>query len=287
MQHQQTVLIAGCGDLGTETGLRFAAEGYAVAGLRRSADRIPSPIVGRSIDLRRSVPEVAPDTAVVVVAFAAGSRDVNEYRATYVDGLRNVLDGIDASGASPRLLVVSSTAVYDVDDGSEVTEDTPTRAATPTAGVLLEAEALLRDRAPGAVLVRLSGIYGPGRERLVDQVRSGTARLAAEAGRSPHTNRIHRDDAAAAIVHLAGVVDPAPTYLGTDDEPVPLDDVLAFLADELGVPVPPRAEATGRQAGGDKRLSNALLRSTGWQPTHPTFREGYRAVLAGEGTRHP
>ncbi len=177
MQHRSPVVIAGCGDLGTEAALRFAALGHPVTGLRRRAERIPAPITGRSVDLRHEVPTIAPETGVVVVAFAAGSRAVDEYRATYVDGLRNVLDGIDASGASPRLLVVSSTAVYDVDDGSEVTEETPARASTPTAGVLLEAEALLRERAPEAVLVRLSGIYGPGRERLIDQVRSGQARL--------------------------------------------------------------------------------------------------------------
>ncbi|QCR42244.1 NAD(P)-dependent oxidoreductase [Curtobacterium sp. SGAir0471] len=285
MQHRSPVVIAGCGDLGSEAGLRFAALGHPVTGLRRRAELVPSPITGRSVDLRREVPSIDAHTGVVVVAFAAGSRDVDEYRATYVDGLRNVLEGIDASGASPRVIVVSSTAVYDLEDGSEVTEETPANAGTPTAGVLLEAEALLRDRAPGAVLVRLSGIYGPGRERLIDQVRSGQARLSS--GTSPHTNRIHRDDAAEALVHLAGIDDPAPTYLGTDDEPARLDDVLAFLADELGVERPPTAEPEGRQAGGDKRLSNALIRSTGWEPHYPTFREGYRAVLAGEGTRHP
>jgi len=280
-----TVVIAGCGDLGTETGLRFAAQGHPVVGLRRSADRVPAPLTGRAVDLRREVPTVPDDTGVVVVAFAAGSRDVDEYRATYVDGLRNVLDGIAASAADPRLLVVSSTAVYDVADGSVVTEATPAHGGTPTAAVLVEAEALLRERAPGAVLVRLSGIYGPGRERLVTQVREGTAHLAP--GTSPHTNRIHRDDAAAAIVHLASVPDPAPTYLGTDDEPSRLDDVLRFLAAELGLPEPTVGEGDARQAGGDKRLSNALLRSTGWEPRYPTFREGYRAVLAGEGVRHP
>lgn len=285
MQHLPPVVIAGCGDLGTEAALRFAALGHPVTGLRRRAELVPEPITGRSVDLRREVPTIAPDTGVVVVAFAAGSRDVDEYRATYVDGLRNVLDGIEASGASPRIVVVSSTAVYDVDDGSEVTETTPTSAATPTAGVLIEAEALLRGRAPGAVLVRLSGIYGPGRERLIDQVRSG--RATRSTGTSPHTNRIHRDDAAAALVHLAGIADPAPTYLGTDDEPARLDDVLTFLAAETGVDAPPFAEPQGRQTGGDKRLSNALLRSTGWEPRYPTFREGYRAVLAGEGVRHP
>lgn len=285
MHSNATVVIAGCGDLGTETGLRFAAQGHRVLGLRRRGELVPAPLTGVSTDLRHEVPTIPADTAVVVVAFAAGSRDVAEYRATYVDGLRNVLDGIDASDADPRLLVVSSTAVYDVSDGSEVTEDTPAHGGTPTAEVLVEAEALLRERAPGAVLVRLSGVYGPGRERLVEQVRSGAARLAT--GPSPHTNRIHRDDAAGALVHLAAVAEPAALYLGTDDEPVRLDDVLRFLAAELGVAEPSRGDGDGRQAGGDKRLSNARLRATGWVPRYPTFREGYRAVLAGEGTRHP
>lgn len=282
-----TVVIAGCGDLGTETGLRFAAAGHRVVGLRRRGSLVPAPLEGRSSDLRHEVPSIPTDTGVVVVATAAGSRDVDEYRATYVDGLRNVLDGIDASGARPRLLVVSSTAVYDVDDGSVVDEDTPARGGTPTATVLLEAERLLRERAPEAVLLRLSGVYGPGRERLVEQVRSGAARLSPTPGASAHTNRIHRDDAAAALVHLARVADPEPLYLGTDDEPVRLDDVLTFLADELGAPVPPRGDASARRSGGDKRLSNARLRATGWAPRYPSFRDGYRAVLAGTGTRHP
>jgi len=286
------IVIAGCGDLGIETGLRFVGQGHRVTGLRRRGALVPEPLVGRSVDLRREVAPIDPGTDVVVVALAAGSRDVDEYRATYVDGLRNVLDGIDASGSRPRVVVVSSTAVYDVDDGSTVTEETPAVAATPTAGVLLEAEALLRARHPGAVLARLSGVYGPGRERLIDQVRGGSARRTPQPGRSPHTNRIHRDDAAAALVHLATLADPAPTYLVTDDEPARLDDVYAFLAAELDVPEPPRAEAAGRpaagrQGAGDKRLSNALLRSTGWTPRYPSFREGYRAVLAGERTRHP
>ncbi|ROS58310.1 nucleoside-diphosphate-sugar epimerase [Frigoribacterium sp. PhB160] len=283
-----SIVIAGCGDLGTETGLRFARLGHRVVGLRRHPEALPAEIEGRAVDLRHEVPVIDDDATLVVVALAAGSRDPAEYRATYVDGLDHVLDGIERSAADPRLLVVSSTAVYDVDGGSVVTEETPARGGTPTADVLVDAEARLRSRAPLATLLRLSGIYGPGRERLIEQVRAGSATLSP--GTSPHTNRIHRDDAAAAIVHLAGLDEPAPLYLGTDDEPVRLDDVLVFLAGELGVDAPPEASAdaapTGRQGGGDKRLSNALLRGTGFEFRYPTFREGYRAVLAGEGSRH-
>jgi len=281
-----SVYIAGCGDLGTEAGLRFAAAGHRVVGLRRRAELVPAPLEGRAVDLRTETPVIDDDATVVVVALAAGSRDPDEYRATYVDGLRRVLDAIEASAADPRLLVVSSTAVYDVDDGSVVTEETPATGASPTAAVLVEAEALLRERAPHATLLRLSGIYGPGRERLIEQVRGGDATLAEQPGTSPHTNRVHRDDAAAAIVHLAGLAMIGPVYLVTDDEPVRLDDVLTFLAAELGVAAPAPAPPRGRQAGGDKRLSNALLRGTGFTFTYPTYREGYRAVLAGEGTRH-
>ena len=281
-----TVIIAGCGDLGTEVGLRFAAQGHRVVGVRRRAELLRAPIEGRSVDLRREVPTIDGDTTVVVVAFAAGSRTAEAYRETYVTGVRHVLDGIEASQADPHLLVVSSTAVYDVDGGATVTESTPATGGTATADVLLEAEELLHVRAPNATLVRLSGIYGPGRERLIEQVRSGTVRLAAPAA-SPHTNRIHRDDAAAALVHLAGLDAPPPLVLGSDDEPARLDEVLRFLAAEMGVAPPAQGEATGRQSAGDKRISNALLRSTGFSFRYPSFREGYRAVLAGGGVRHP
>lgn len=278
-----TVIIAGCGDLGIATGLRFAAGGRRVVGLRRRAELVPAPIEGRAVDLQRDVPTIDDDTDVVVVALAAGSRDVETYRATYVDGLRNVLDGIQASPASPRLLVVSSTAVFG--GHGAVDETTPATGGTPTADVLLEAEALLRTRAPEATLVRLSGIYGPGRERLVDQVRSGSARLARTPDGSRMTNRIHRDDAAAALVHLASLDTAPTTVIGTDDEPVRLDTVTRFIADELGVTLPTATEATPPEPA--KRLSNALLRSTGFTFTYPTYREGYRAVIAGEGVRYP
>ncbi|ROP65884.1 SDR family NAD(P)-dependent oxidoreductase [Curtobacterium sp. ZW137] len=263
-----TVTIAGCGDLGIETGLRFAAAGHRVVGLRRRAELVPAPIEGRAADLRGSVPPIDADTSVLVVALAAGSRDVEEYRATYVDGLRNVLDGVDAAGASPRVLLVSSTSAT---------------GGSGTGDVLLEAEALLRSRVPSGTVVRLSGIYGPGRTRLVDQVRTGTAVLAPTPDGSRMTNRIHRDDAAAVLVHLASLDDLPPLVIGTDDQPVRLDEVYRFLAASLGVSL---EVAPAASVGGGVPLSNAVLRSTGFTFTYPTYREGYRAVLAGEGVRH-
>jgi nucleoside-diphosphate-sugar epimerase len=280
-----TVLIAGCGDLGTEAGLRFLALGERVVGLRRSAHLLPAEFDRQQVDLRVTKPSIPADAHTVVIALAAGTPTAEAYRASYVDGLRNLLDALDESDVVPRRVVmVSSTAVYSVSDGSVVDESTPARPSSATAEVLLEAEQLLQARVPSAVILRLGGIYGPGRERLITQVREGRATVSAQ---SAHTNRIHRDDAAAAIVHLTTMeLQPAPLYIGVDNTPVRGAEVLAFLADELQVASPTVVESTSER-GGDKRCSNALLRATGYEFTYPDYRSGYRAVLAGEAKRHP
>jgi nucleoside-diphosphate-sugar epimerase len=284
-----TVLLAGCGDLGTEIGLRFAARGHRVVGLRRRAALLPAAIEGLSVDLSVDRPLVPRDTDIVVVALSAARPTPDAYRAAYVEGLRNVLDGVEAAGASPsRFLLVSSTAVYDISDGSWFDEATPAAGGSGTGAVLLEAERLLRSRVPSGVVFRLGGIYGPGRNLLLNQVRSGTA---TNAGRSRHTNRIHRDDAAAAVVNLMLREEPpAPLYLGVDSEPATRGEVLDFLAAELGAPAPAPAATGAAEAstrGGDKRGRNGLLLSTGFRFRYPGYRDGYRMILAGTGIRHP
>ena len=298
-----TVLLAGCGDLGTEAGLRFAAAGHRVVGWRRSPEKLPAAIEGAAADLSSgTLPPVPADTTAVVVAIAADSPTEEAYRAAYVDGLAHVLDAVVASGAPVRrVLFVSSTAVYGGAGGGWVDETTTPNPGGFSGRIIREAEELLFSRLRGTgitpVVLRLGGIYGPGRTRLIDQVRGGSATLPAE---SRFTNRIHRDDAAAAIVHLCTMdAEPAPLYLGVDNEPAELGEVLRFLAVELGLPEP-RLEAGAASAGepgrtgsgepsrgGNKRVSSALLRSTGFEFEYPSFREGYRAILAGVGERHP
>ena len=285
-----TVLIAGCGDLGTEVGLRFAQLGHRVVGLRRNASVLPAEIDGQSVDLSITKPVIQADTEFVVIAISAGSPTVTAYRAAYLDGLRNLLDAIDDAQVTPRrVLLVSSTAVFDVNDGSRVDEQTPANPKPGTDSIVLDAERMLHQRLPAATVLRLAGIYGPGRERLIKQAQNG-AGLSAQ---SRHTNRIHRDDAAAAIVHLLLRTEhPAPLYLGVDNAPVPANEVLTFLAAELGLPAPTVDESNEptsnreSQRGGDKLLSNQLLRQTGFTFSYPSYREGYRALLSGRGTRH-
>ena len=281
-----TVVIAGCGDLGTETGLRFAAMGHHVMGLRRSAEKLPSEIQGQSVDLSAEVPTLPADTDIVVIAMSPDERSVDGYRAAYVETARRVVTAIRRDcAAAPRVLFVSSTAVYGVDDGSWVDASSPADPTTPTAAVLREAEETLLELIPEATILRLAGIYGPGRTRQIDRVRDGVETISSE---PRFTNRIHRDDAAAAIVHLMTRRDwPKTVYIGVDDCPVDQREVVEHLAHSLGLPVPPVVADSARTRGTrGKRCDNTRLRESGFVFSYPTYREGYAAVLRGTGIRH-
>jgi nucleoside-diphosphate-sugar epimerase len=265
------VLMIGCGDLGTRIGLRLAERGHRVLALRRRAELVPAPLHGLSVDLTREVPDLpALELRHLVVALTARPRSEEAYRATYVDGMRRALDAVEAAGRLPeRAVLISSTGVHgDVPDGTLVDESHAPSPKDGPARVLLEAEELFAARVPGGTVLRCSGLYDGTGSRFVDRVREGRVD-------DPHrwTNRIHRDDAAAAAVHLlTRPEEPEPIYLGNDDEPALMGDVAGHLARRIDVPAPPAGDPA--QAHG-KRISNARLRSTGWVPAHPTFREGY------------
>jgi nucleoside-diphosphate-sugar epimerase len=280
------VLVAGCGYVGSVLAASLAAEGHEAFGLRRRPEGLPPGVRPVAVDLgdrEALAAALPPDLDGVVYATAADSREPAAYRRAYVEGLENLLALLPRPG--PRVIFTSSTSVYGQDDGSWVDETSPTEPPSETGRILLEAEAVLAtSRRPGASL-RLGGIYGPGRTRLLESVRRGEARIPAEPG--VFTNRIHRDDAARALDHLLKLPQLGPVYLGVDDEPAELGTVLRWMAGRLGVPEPPVAAAgegtrAGRGLRTRKRCSNRRLRGSGFDLRHPTFREGYDAILRGE-----
>lgn len=269
------VLIAGCGYVGCALAVELHAEGHVVSGLRRDVSRLPPGIVpiaadlGDPLGLRTTLAGHAFDA--VVYAAAADGRDEASYRRAYVEGLSHVLDAI----ARPqRLVFTSSTGVYGQGAGEWIDETSPTVPARFTGDIMLEAEELLELYDTCTIALRLGGIYGPARTRLIEQVRMDAAEL--PSGPS-FTNRIHRDDCAGAIAHLLQIDEPAPVYLGVDDDPADKRDVLGWLAAALDRPEPPVCKADPPSAG--KRCSNARLAATGYRFRYPTFREGYGELL--------
>lgn len=263
-------LIAGCGDVGTRLGLRLAAAGVEVHGITR-ASTLPAPLVTHHADLtagRLSLPAMPAFDALVYLP-APVRRDEATYRALYLDGPARLLEALPVP--PPRLVFVTSTAVYGEDAGEWVDESTTPDPGAWNGHVLWQAEQALRARAPGAVVLRLAGLYGPGREMLVARVRAG---VAGSSGR--WTNRIHVDDAAAAALHVLRLPAPEPLYVVADGHPATEAEVMQWLAGRLGLaPVAAQVEATS-----GRRVRTARLAASGFACAYPDFRAGYGAVLA-------
>ena len=261
------VVVAGAGDVGGRLARRLAAAGTEVVSLRRSAVEAGPGIRTLQADLAsgRGLQALPRACAALVFCAAPDAREEAAYRAIYVDGLRRLVDACEA----PRVLMTSSTAVYGEDAGEWVDEATPVRPPAFNGEVLREAETRLAAH-PGGVALRLSGLYGPGREWLLRRARAG------EPGARRWGNRIHVEDAAAALAHLLALDAPAPLYLGSDDLPALECEVLAWVRQREGrpaVPPPPPGPESGR------RVSNARLRASGWAPAFPDYRAGYGPLL--------
>ncbi len=268
------VLIVGAGDVGLALATVLVEAQLPVSTLNRTGHGVDgaTPIIG---DL--SAPGTLggmPAADVVVFTTAPPTRDVAGYRIAYLDGPQALLDAMPTEPA--RAVLTSTTGVYGADDGRWITAADATEPTRPTAELVVAGEVALASRIPAAI-VRSAGIYGPGRRRLIDQV------LENAVGVTPGTpdrwtNRIHRDDLAAALALCVIHPSPPAVAIAVDGAPTPRDIVLRWLAEQLGVELGLDPNPADRPMG--KRCRNSELRDLGWEPAYPSYREGYSSVLA-------
>ena len=191
-----------------------------------------------------------------------------------------------AATAARSITYLSTTGVYGDHQGGWVYEDT---AATPQSDrakrrVLAEQQWA----SVGANIVRLPGIYGPGRSAL-DRVRAGTAKRIIKEGQV--FSRVHVDDIASGLHAILTGGFAGKVFHLCDDEPAPPQDVIAYAAELLAVAPPPAVDfetadlsAMARSFYSEcKRVSNAATKGMlGWQPRYPSYREGLASILAIE-----
>jgi nucleoside-diphosphate-sugar epimerase len=198
------IFIAGLGFCGTAAAVRLRMDGHDVLGSNRSGisplDGLPCVAMDvlspGGLEGLRAIPE--PFDLMIHALSGAGLRDPADYRSLVVDGPRRVADALRWSGIR-QMWYLGSTGVYGVNDGSWVDEQTPATPLHLNGELQLCAEEALASAAERVCVLRLSGLYGPGRTRLLRQALRKRPYFKADVW----SNQIHRDDVAGVLAFLA------------------------------------------------------------------------------------
>lgn len=271
------LLIVGCGYLGMALSRHMHQRGWTIFGVRRSARaeaelaRCGAKLVVADVTQPATLVHLPPaDVVVACVAPGPGG----DYQATYVEGARHLVAAL-APDPPQRVIWVSSTVVYGHHEGEWVDEATPPQSTTVRAKIQMEAEALIQAAPVPSVILRLAGLYGPGRDRL-RLLQEGEAPVYA----SEYLNHIHVDDAVGMIEHLMARGAPGEVYLGVDDEPVRKAEFYPWLAKTAGIELPLLVRPIrDEHVLANKRCSNKKIKMTGYRLKYPDYRTGYTEVL--------
>lgn len=280
-------LVLGCGYLGRRVADAWKSAGHNVYAVTRSEDRAQilapaglNPVVA---DLTRHVPEFpAVESALFAVSWDRTSGTTP--REVYVEGLQRAVEGLAKSSPGLRsFILISTTGVYGDGEGGEVDEATPCCPTRESGQAYVEAEKYLVDSPLGdrAIILRLAGIYGPGRIPLLAELQRREPLAVRE---EASLNLIHVEDAVATILACEARAPRPSLYCVSDGHPVRRGDWYRAVASAFGLPEPvfgPPANDGGRR-GGNKLVRNDKLRREIDPPLrYPSYREG----LAEEAAR--
>ena len=269
------VLIAGCGYVGGAAARLFSEEGWEVIGWTRSeqsAERAGESAISLcALDIT-DLETVRRNRFAADVVVHCASSGSDSYLHVYRDGATNLATCFP----NARIIFTSSTSVYPQRDGRFVTEENAAESDSENSRILRQAEKIVL--ANDGIVLRVAGIYGPGRSFLLRSVMKGTAVIS-----DRFVNQVHRDDVASAIFFLARcrALDPPRLFNVVDDTPAPQAEIMDWLSARLGLPLSNSSPSPESKRGrSNKRVSNAKLRALGWAPAYPSYREGFdRSVL--------
>ena len=290
-----TKLIFGCGYLGARVAERWHEAGEEVAVVTRSDGRAADfscrgykAIVAdvRRAETLRHLP--AADTVLFAVGYdRTSSQSIHQ---VYAGSVQNVLAALPPDAG--RFIYISTTGVYGPAGGEWVDEETPPDPRRDGGRAALAAEQILTAHPLGkrSVILRLAGVFGPGRIPFLNELRAGEPIPASSTG---YLNLIHVDDAAAVVVAAAardwGVApateDRPRVYCVSDGRPVERGEYYREVARQIGAPAPtfvapdPNSPRAAR-AEADRRIRNSrMLNEIGVTLAYPDYRAGLAAIL--------
>lgn len=273
------ILLVGCGYVGTPLAaiLRDRGRGF-LAWVRTEESRARLrdsgiPAIAGDIGSEEAWRGLAKPPDFLIFGPSSSRGGPKEYRNVFVTALGHAFRRFPGA----RLLFLSSTSVYGQSEGELVDEASSADPESETGRILRDAERIALDA--GGVVLRIAGIYGPGRTHLLDRYRRGEATI------SPldrWINQVHRDDVVSAILHFLALRLRGTIVNVVDDEPVRESGFFSWLAEILEMPLPPSGSGSVRSTKRKrthKRVSNARARALGWNPRYRSFREGLLPLL--------
>ncbi len=280
-------LIFGCGYLGGRVARIWQEAGHEVHVVTRSDRRARElaaegyrPIVA-DVTEPTTLARV-PEAETVLFAIGYDRPSKKSIGDVYAGGLSSALDALRSQ--PKHIIYTSSTGVYGQNDGGPVDESSPTEPLREGGRACLAAEHSLAAHRlrQQAVVLRLSGIYGPGRVPYLDRIK---ARQPIPVMQEGHLNLIHVDDAAAVVVAAAARATPPRTYCVSDGHPVVRHDYYQEVARLIGAPEPifgqpePESHLAARASTDKQVCNNRMLAELGMPLVYPSYLEGLRAIL--------
>jgi nucleoside-diphosphate-sugar epimerase len=280
----KSALVIGCGYIGAQLLRKLERSGWKATGLtlsETSANALRNEgLEVVAADLRTSDLRVLTknNPSVVVHCASSGRGGPPAYQEIFLETTRRLIKKTRLE----HLIFTSSTSVYVQTDGSIVTETDLARPERETGKILRETEELVL--AHDGTVLRLAGIYGPGRCVPLEKLLSGEAVIEGDGERI--INSIHRDDAVS-VFCLAANHRWQGIFNVADNTPVTQLEWFQWVCARAGRLLPPFVprDLGRKRAWTSKRVSNAKLRSLGWSPEYPSFREGVEEILVGRGSR--
>jgi nucleoside-diphosphate-sugar epimerase len=280
----ESVLVVGCGFVGLPLARNLASGGWAthaITASETSAAKLRNePFAAYAVDIsnKASFGRLAGHRFDVVIHCASSGRGgASSYAAVFLDGVQNLMATLNYG----RLIFTSSTSVYAQTDGSTVDETSLAVPTRETGQILRKTEDLVL--AANGVVARLAGLYGPGRCAPLQKLLEGRATIEEDGAR--RMNMLHQVDAAGALGFLARK-ELSGVYNVVDNEPTEEIDWYQYVCHRLNKPLPPFGprDLNRKRGWTNKRVSNRKLRSLGWDPVFPTFKEGIEEICVSAST---
>jgi nucleoside-diphosphate-sugar epimerase len=274
------ILIVGCGQLGFSIVKNADPEIFKLYGFSRSLRKSPSSIEMHQVDILKNeaidaIKLINPE--IIIYAVSADTQSIESYQDHYVAGLKKTYEAILELDHFKHLFFVSSTRVYGQKTTRILSELDIAEPSDYGGEALMEAETVARQLKDKATILRLSGIYGPNRTRMIQLAQSNPGNWPAT---NNWSNRIHEEDAARFIVFLIKRImtkeSIEPLYLVTDGVPTKQYDVLTWIRNRLQLTTD-TIELPILESG--KQLQSVLLNQTGFVLKYPDFTYGYEAII--------